>query len=161
MFNLLIAGNGWGCYGVEYILGRFADAAYAYRFGPPGHDVVVASLYTSDYAIPLAQAFRFPVGRPLGRAPIASLGLHAQAAPCGDGVIEVELRSRALAWGVRITAAGFTADDMYFHLEPGVSRRVAFTPAYAGATFSGATLTAANAEGRLPIPLSEMAEAAA
>ena len=159
--HLALPAHGTGCYGAEYILGRFADAAYAYRFGPPGHDLVVASLYTSDYTMPVAQAFRFPVGRPLGRASIVGLGLRAQAAPRGDGVIEVDLRSRALAWGVRVTATGFTADDMYFHLEPGVARRVAFTPAYAGAIFSGAILTAANADGRLPIPLSATAEVAA
>ena len=32
-------------FGLEQILGRFVDAACAYRFGPPGHDVIAASLH--------------------------------------------------------------------------------------------------------------------
>lgn len=32
----------------ESVLGRFADASYYYRFGPPGHDRVRASLVTAD-----------------------------------------------------------------------------------------------------------------
>jgi beta-mannosidase len=53
---------------VEGILGRFADAAYAYRFGPAPHDTVVATLRTPDGAL-LAQATHFPDGPPLARTP--------------------------------------------------------------------------------------------
>ena len=41
---------------VEALLGRFVDASYAYRFGPPGHHVVVASLEAEDGLI--SQALR-------------------------------------------------------------------------------------------------------
>ena len=159
--HIALPAHGTGCYGAEYILGRFTDAAYAYRFGPPGHDLVVASLYTADYAVPLAQAFRFPAGRSLQRKPIAELKLDAQAVLQADGGIEVTLRSDSFAWGVRLTASGYTPGDMYFNLEPGVARRVTLHPADAGARFKGATLTAANAEGRWPITLSARGEVAA
>ena len=48
---------------VEALLGRFADVSYAYRFGPPGHDALVASLEQEDGLV--SQAVRFPAGRPL------------------------------------------------------------------------------------------------
>src|SRR2546430_9580585 len=41
---------------LEALLGRFVDASYAYRFGPPGHHVVVASLESEDGLI--SQALR-------------------------------------------------------------------------------------------------------
>jgi beta-mannosidase len=40
---------------VEALLGRFVDASYAYRFGPPGHHVVVASLESDDRLISQAR----------------------------------------------------------------------------------------------------------
>jgi beta-mannosidase len=30
-------------FGVEQLIGRFVDASYAYRFGPPGHDAIVVT----------------------------------------------------------------------------------------------------------------------
>ncbi len=47
-------------FGLEQILGRFADASYAFRFGPPGHDLIAVGLYSGGSDIPLAQSFRFP-----------------------------------------------------------------------------------------------------
>ena len=46
----------------EAVLGHFADAGYAFRFGPPPHDVVVATLRNGDEL--LSQAFHYPLGRP-------------------------------------------------------------------------------------------------
>lgn len=153
--HIALPAHGAGCFGAEYILGRFADAAYAYRFGPPGHDLIVASLYITDYSLPCVQAFRFPVGRPLRRQPMSTLAIQTTAHQHEDGVIHLYLCARALVYGVRIAAAGFQPSDNYFHLEPGVSRRLTLTPVQAGAKFSGASLTAVNAEGRLAVTLSE------
>jgi beta-mannosidase len=62
---------------LEAMLRRFVDASYAYRFGPPGHDAVVAAL-EPDGGEPI-RAVRFPAGRP---APLtaAELGLEAEIA---------------------------------------------------------------------------------
>ena len=159
--HIALPAHGTACYGAEYILGRFADAAYAYRFGPPGHDVVAASLYITDYALPCAQAFRFPAGRPLRRAPVQDLGLRGEAYVLQDGSVDLYLTARALAYGVRIVAAGFEPADNYFHLEPGVRRRVALTPAANGATFQGVSISAVNAEGRVVAVAMAAEEAAA
>lgn len=47
---------------VESIIGRWVDASYAYRFGPPSHDMVTAELCAASGAL-LGTARRFPLGR--------------------------------------------------------------------------------------------------
>jgi beta-mannosidase len=118
---------------VEAVLGRFADASYAYRFGPPQHDVVVATLETPGGEL-LSQAFRFPVGRPLAQESAEELGLEAELE--GD---RLAVRSRRLAYGVRIH--GGTASDNAFTVAPGGERVI---------RASGATaLSALNLDGQL------------
>ena len=56
------------------MLGHFVDASWAYRFGPPAQDVIVASLERDESSAPgsgmISQAVRFPAGRP-ARARVA------------------------------------------------------------------------------------------
>ena len=109
----------------EEILGHFADASWAYRFGPPGHDVVVASLeQPGDPPTPLSQSFRFPAGRPLREHTPAELGLGGTLHERSGGVYELQLHTRRLAYGVRIHADGFEAGDDALTLEPGVPRAI-------------------------------------
>ena len=135
--------------GVEEVLGRFIDAGYAYRFGPPGHDVIVASLHPPSVEIPFAQSFRFSAGRPIERKPIAELGFTYECRVLAAGAVEILLSSRRFAWGVRIAASGFRPDDSYFGTEPGVTRRVVLTRSQPGDLVPKPVLTAVNAEGRL------------
>ncbi len=139
--------------GVDRMFGRFVDAAYAYRFGPPGHDLVVASLYFADSKTPIAQSFRYPLGRTAQRLPMTEIGLTGHCSPMKDGRIEVELRSRRLAYGVRVSAKGYRADDAYFSMEPGVPRRMMLIPVEPGAQAEQVVVTAINAEGRLSLTL--------
>jgi beta-mannosidase len=102
------------------LLEGFVDTSYAYRFGPPGHDLVVASLYGEDGGL-VAQAFAFPVGLPRERH--ADLGLRAVVEE-GAGEATLLLESPRFAQSVAIDAPGFAPADNYFHLAPGISRRV-------------------------------------
>jgi beta-mannosidase len=147
--NITIAPHQAVTVGVEEILGRFMDASYAYRFGPPGHDLIVSSLYASDADIPLAQSFRFPAGQTAHRIPIAELGIAAESHALSDGAVEILLTSKRFAWGVRIGSQGFLADDAYFGIEPGAERRVVLTPIHEQESLPKPVLTAVNAEGRL------------
>ncbi|MCW2984032.1 MAG: glycoside hydrolase family 2 protein [Conexibacter sp.] len=156
---------------VEGLLGRFADAAYAYRFGPPAHDAVIATLRTTDGEL-IAQSAHFPTGPPLqpttftlnaqllspdwGTVPQRGLMLSG-----GWGTVPqarmVELVSDRLAWGVRIAAPGFAPEDDAFVLVPGVVARVVLRPLHDGADWAGATVTALNLIGEAPVSEPDMA----
>lgn len=132
--------------GVEEILGRFCDASWSYRFGPPGHDVIVATL-RADVT---TQAFRFPVRPPLERRPMF---LSGSAQLLDPATIELTLASPSLAWGVRPSAPGWIPGDAYFNIEPGGTRRVLLHPAGPAKLPAAVTVTALNAEGRHLIAL--------
>jgi beta-mannosidase len=137
---------------VEGLLGHFVDAAWAYRFGRPGHDAIVVSLESAgEQARLVSQCFRFPAGRPAGREPAERLGIevssHAEA-----GGVAIVVRSRRLAYGVRVKAPGFAPDDDAFSVEPGSERVLRLVPLGAGGPFSGGSLTALNLDGPVKIP---------
>ncbi len=106
----------------DALLGRFADTAYAYRFGPPGHDLVVGTLVDRPTGACLGRAFHFPCGYPHARA--GDLGVEAVAEPAGKGAWRVTLRTKKLALAVAFDARGYAAEDEFFHVEPGGERTV-------------------------------------
>ena len=67
---------------VEGLLGHFADAGYAYRFGPAPHELVVATLSTTGAL--RSQAFHYPLGLPAHVQPAADIGLATKATPAGE-----------------------------------------------------------------------------
>ena len=112
---------------VEGILGRFVDVSYAYRFGEPQQDLVVASLEQEDMLV--SQAFRFPVGRPGRRQSPGELGLEVIASGGEAGSTIVTLRARRVVYGVRLARTGFVPEDDAFSIEPGHSRTILMRPA--------------------------------
>jgi beta-mannosidase len=150
--DLAVAPHGAEARNVEALLGRFADAAYAYRFGPPAHDAVVATLLAADGTV-LAQATHFPAGPPLEPE---AFTLTAAPAPGSDPVV-VAVATDRLAWGVRIGAPGFRPADDAFTLAPGFVREVALRPLHDGARFAGATVTALNLIGEASVAAPDVA----
>ena len=140
---------------VEAMLGRFVDAAWAYRFGPPGHDVIVACLEPAagQRQHPGEQSFVFPSGLPIAVDSADDSGLCAIARPSTDGTTHLSITTRRLAYGIRIHATGFLPDDDAFSLEPGGGRTIVLTPAEPDGGFRGGTLTAINVQGRIPIEI--------
>ena len=133
----------------ERVLGHFADVGYAFRFGPPGHDVAVASLHVAGEL--RSQAFRYPGARPATVAPAASLGLEASVEDCGDAGLVLRVRSTALAYAVTVHAAGFEPDDNAFTVAPGGERTIRLRPADASQEWGGGTIRATNAVGNVQI----------
>jgi len=142
---------------VETLFGHFADASWAYRFGPPSHDVVVAGLERDGAeggVEVLSQAFRFPAGRPLRQQTADELGLSATLRPRADGALALELHSSRLAYGVRIHLPGFSPSDDALTLEPGVARNLILSPHARnvdGEQTPTGSLTAINLRGSVPM----------
>jgi beta-mannosidase len=108
-------------FGSDAMLGAFYDVAYAYRFGPPKHDVTIATLRGSDGSL-LAEAFHFPHRVEPKRATGANV--TATASQTGERMWEVTLQSDRFLYAAHFDAAKFLPDDNYFHLVPNRPKRV-------------------------------------
>jgi len=105
------------------LLGAFFDTTYAYRFGPPSHDVTVARLLDSEGAV-LSEAFHFPIGRQHARH---SAGIE-HAFHRIDGVWWLELSTDRFAQSVHLDLENFRPEDDWFHLAPGRTKRIRLHP---------------------------------
>ena len=120
----------------------FVDLSYAYRFGPPPQDLVVATLRAAATGELLAQTFHFPLGLPSARE--LDLGLVAEAKE-DEQSAHLSLRTRRFAQSIAIDCEGFIADDDYFHLPPGGERTIRLRRTTAAGPLRG-TVHALNAE---------------
>ncbi len=149
-----LAPHSQAAWNVEAIIGRFVDASWAYRFGPPAQDAIVASLERrGDSDIDpeiLSQAVHFPAGRPLERESPGHLGLEAETVLSPNGEIELVLKSRRLAYGVCIDVPRFLPSDNGFFIEPGHKRGVMLAPT-AESTAESGKVGALNMRGTIPL----------
>lgn len=137
------------------LLDGFYDTSYAYRFGPPSHDLAVATLCDQTTGAVIAQATHLPLG--LARSREADLGLVAEARPLptqtnhdgtasSDGAFELVLRSRRFAQSVWLDLEGFTASDDHFHVLPGGEHRLVLQRSNPKASVPRGTVHPLNAE---------------
>jgi beta-mannosidase len=121
---IAVPARGGASRNVQSLVDRFVDATYAFRFGPPGHDLVVGRLHGKDGAV-LARSFFFPLG--LARPRVPDLHLVGSAEKKDDAVV-VTLRAPAFAQSIAIESPGWRPDDDYFHVEPDGERAITFRP---------------------------------
>ncbi|MFO1426565.1 MAG: hypothetical protein U1F11_06250 [Steroidobacteraceae bacterium] len=107
------------------LLDAFLDLNFAYRFGPPSHDVVVATLL-ADGACVARSIYTLAGARTRQHEDI---GLAASAQPADGGGFSVDVSTRRFAYCVSFDVEGFDPDEQYFSLAPGESRRVRLRPA--------------------------------
>ncbi|GHO81108.1 beta-mannosidase [Ktedonobacter sp. SOSP1-85] len=110
----------------EKLFGHFLDLTYAFRFGPPGQDLVVATLSAQETGQVLGEAFYFPQGLPNTRE--HSVGLQAHAHPLEDGSYELHIKAEQFAQAVAIRANQYLPEDNYFHMRPGSEKIVRLVP---------------------------------
>ncbi len=126
----------------EDLLPSFSDLTYAYRFGPPRHDVVVGRLTSADGARVLSEDVHFPLGFDLPLQ--ASVGLSATLEPDPDSGFLAALQSPVFLQTVALESRGYLPDDNYFHLSPGRVKQVRFRPVPGPPTPFRAHLSALN-----------------
>ena len=142
---------------VDGLFDGFLDLTYAYRFGPPQHDVVYITLVDRATGALRATACYFPGHLPC--APDAELQLTADVEPARDGYA-LSLQANRFAHGVAIEIDGFMPDDNYLSLEPGQPRRVALTAVDTAAVrVPGGSVTALNGPGPVSIVVPEVVDA--
>lgn len=107
----------------DAVLGRFVDLTHAYRFGPPGHDAVVARLWDAEGAV-LHEDVVYPGAPPLHPEPVDVLDVRIEQRPMGYA--DIVLKSEVLLHGVSLEIKGRQAHDDHFDLTPGVERAVRF-----------------------------------
>ncbi|WP_209000119.1 glycoside hydrolase family 2 protein [Pannonibacter tanglangensis] len=105
------------------LIGSFFDLGYAYRFGPPSHDVVQARLVDRDGRT-VSAAFHLPLGR--GR-PSQETGLVCSLEEPTPGSFGLILSAERFCETVAIRDASFLAEANGFPLAPGQPRRVSLT----------------------------------
>jgi len=154
--------HGTATFDLETLVGGFVDASWAYRFGPPEHDLIVASLErpATEAATLVAQSFRRMPGRSSEPQTRDRLGLAATGRRMPDDSIEVAISSQGFADTVRLQAPGYDADDDAFGIEPGHGRTIhlrrSTSPHRAGAAADGdraqgIVLSALNLRGQVPV----------
>jgi beta-mannosidase len=154
--ELAIAAHGALSLELESLLGHFVDASWAYRFGPPAQDLIVASIEregVGERVELLSQSIHLPAGRPGAVESPARLGLELEAAPGPDGGVALALTSSRLVYGLRIQAAGLSPRDDAFSLEPGQTRVVNLRATEPEAVGGVVAVTALNLQGRVTVPL--------
>ncbi|SMF32419.1 beta-mannosidase [Xaviernesmea oryzae] len=106
------------------LFGAFFDTNYAYRFGPPSHDVTVARLRHAETGEPIAEAFHFPLGRAKAMYPAEITAYLTE----DQGKFWLELSADLFAQSVNVDAAGYRPGDNWFHLAPGKPKRLRLDP---------------------------------
>jgi len=139
----------------DRVFGAFLDLTYAYRFGPPAHDVVASTLRDRTTGELRASACYFPCT--IRTTCEEEIGLKARAEATQDGYVLV-LETERFAHAVAIDTEGFVPDDNYLNLKPGHPRRVALKQTVPGAPLRG-TISALNDRRAAAIVLPEVANA--
>ncbi len=107
----------------DALLDGFHDLTHSYRFGPPQHDLAIATLFDEDRRA-LSEAFHF--GRAREPAFLPAVQVKAEAEAVREGCYQVALCSDHFLQSVSFDARGFLPEDNYFHLPPARPKVVRF-----------------------------------
>jgi beta-mannosidase len=139
----------------DSLLTSFVDSAHAYRFGPPNHDLVVASLMDPQSGETIASAHHLgKFASPPACSVIDVEATFFRAQPHDQ--LAVTIRSKRFLHAVSITVSNHLPDDNYFDILPGSAKTVTLRPiSEVKRTPPTGTLAALNLPAEIPLHLSE------
>jgi beta-mannosidase len=139
-------------FGSDALLDEFRDVTYSYRFGPPTHDLAIATLFDESDRV-LSEAFYFVRPREPSSLPAVQLEVAAEAV--GEGCYQVAVRSDHFLQSVSFDVKGSLPEDNYFHLPPARPKRVRFRALQGKGAKFRAALEALNLKSPVPIRLKD------
>jgi beta-mannosidase len=104
----------------DELLGGFYDTSYAYRFGPPKHEVSCATLKNSAGQI-VSQQFHFPQKHVF---PAVQAKVEALATQISENGYQLSITTDCFLYAVHIDCKGYFPEDNYFHLMPGEPKQI-------------------------------------
>jgi beta-mannosidase len=107
---------------VPALFDHFTDFSWAYRFGPPPYELLVATLRAADDGRVLAEASHLCAGWNGGL--MADPGLRARCRRVAHDTLQVELHTQRTALAVHFDVEGHVPAQAYFDLPPGGRRTV-------------------------------------
>ncbi|OJT98616.1 MAG: beta-mannosidase [Rhizobium sp. 63-7] len=121
--SLILPPRGKQSFAATDLFGAFFDTTYAFRFGPPSHEVTVARLLDGACEV-MAEAFDFPLGR--SRA-FYDADIEVSLVKSDRGWC-LDLGANRFAQSLHIEAEGYRAEEDWFHLAPGGRKRIRLLP---------------------------------
>jgi beta-mannosidase len=107
------------------LIGAFFDVTYAYRFGPPSHDVTVVRMTDPETGELLADAYHFPLGFDSSKV---SASVEAKLERDVSGDWHLALETDCLLRSVHIDCETHQPLENWFHLAPGSRKLVRLKP---------------------------------
>jgi len=132
---------------LDEILGRFFDTTYSYRFGPPKHDVIAVSLIAHDGELICTESI-FPNGNSIRQ--LDGLSIDAQLTSVASGM-ELTIESADFLQNIELLSKNVEFSDNYFHLAPGIKKRVSVDKLGDAEGRLLVTITALNSTGSILI----------
>lgn len=106
------------------LIGAFFDTAYAYRFGPRGHDTTYVRLIDADTGAVLSEAFHLP---DMSVSERRDVGLSVTLDKGDDGWA-LHVTATSFARWVHVVDPDYRAEVDWFHLAPDSTRRIPLIP---------------------------------
>ncbi len=141
--DVTVAANQTVTVQAEELLGGFYDTAYAYRFGPPKHDLSCATLKDEQGKV-ISQQFHFPLQQVPQTVPA---NVESSLTALGNGDYQVDIRSDHFLYTVNVSAEGYLPNDNYFHLMPSESKSIILSSIHSHTDKPNIQIRALNAKG--------------